>query len=119
MNNGTLPAWYTINLPITFVMRAGMPSDNGLSEMWLNEYPRGLVETAQQYSDRIANLIEATFQAADRYGYRKISNQHRILALTISFPNRQRIVDSSLEDETRPSPTSTQPAPRSVLSSLR
>lgn len=96
-----------------------MPSDDGLSEMWLTEYPRGPNETEQQYSDRIADLIETVFQIAPRYGYRKISNDHRVVVLTIHYPQRLRIVDSSLEDETVPRPAPKQIAPQIALSSIR
>lgn len=96
-----------------------MPSDNGLSEMWLTEYPKEPNETEQQYSDKISDLIETVFQVAQRYGYRKISNDHRIVVLTVSLPRRLRIVDSSLEDETVPRPAPKQIAPQIALSSIR
>lgn len=97
-----------------------MPSDDGLSEMWLKEHPRASDETDIQYSDRIARIVEAVFRSEDRYGYRKISNDHRVVALTISFPNRERlVVNSMLEDETDPTLPPTQPAPQIVSSSIR
>ncbi|KAL2282254.1 hypothetical protein FJTKL_11075 [Diaporthe vaccinii] len=120
MNNGTLPAWYTVNLPITFVLRAGMPSDDGLSEMWLKEHPKASDETDLRYSNRIARTVEAVFRAEDRYGYRNISNDHRVMALTVSFPNRERlVVNSMLEDETDTALPPTQPGPQLVSSSIR
>lgn len=96
-----------------------MPSDDGLSEMWLNEYPRGPNETEQEYSARISDHIETVLQIERRYGYRKISNDHRVVVCTVLFPQRLRIVDSSLEDETAPRPPPKQRAPRAVSSSIR
>lgn len=119
MNNGTLPAWYSINLPITFILRPGMPSDDGLSEMWLKERPKISDETDQQYAQRIARIVKEAFEAEDRYGFIRISNDHNVLALTVSFPNRERVVGSVLEDETDPTLDPAQPAPQPVLSSIR
>lgn len=97
-----------------------MPSDDGLSEMWLKEWPKESDETDLQYSNRIARVVQAVFRTEDRYGFINISNNHRVLALTVSFPNRERkIVDSVLEDETKPAPPPQQPAPQPVSSSLR
>ncbi|KAG8168366.1 hypothetical protein KVR01_001115 [Diaporthe batatas] len=120
LNNGTLPAWYTINLPITFIARAGMPSDDGLSEMWLNEHPRNSGQTEKDYRARISDHIEAFLQIVQRYGYRKISNDHRVVVLTVSLPQRLRVVNSTLEDETaRPQLGPKQIKPQAVLSSIR
>lgn len=119
MNNGTLPAWFNVNLPMTFVIRPGMPSDDGLSEMWLKEFPQESDETDQQYHDRIARILQAVLQHADRYGYRRVSNDHRVVALTVAFPTRQRIVNSRLEEDKNPPPDPAVPAPQSVLSSIR
>lgn len=96
-----------------------MPSDEGLSEMWLNEYPRDPNETEQEYAARISDHIETIFQIERRYGYRKISNDHRVVVCTVSFPQRLRIVDSSLEDETGPRPPQGPRAPQAVSSSIR
>ncbi|KAG6359511.1 hypothetical protein INS49_013032 [Diaporthe citri] len=77
-------------------------------------------ETDPQYSNRIARTVEAVFRSEDRYGYRNISNDHRVVALTVSFPNRERlIVNSMLEDETDPALPPTQLAPQPVSSSIR
>lgn len=96
-----------------------MPTDDGLSEMWLKEHPKTSDETDLQYSSRIARIVEAVFRAEDRYGFINISNDHRVLALTVSFPNRERVVNSFLEDETDPALEPAQPAPQPVLSSIR
>lgn len=120
INNGTLPAWYTISLPITFIARAGMPSDDGLSEMWVKEYPRNPGEAEQDYCARISDHIESSLQIEERYGYRKINNDHRVVVLTVSLPQRPQVVNSRLEDETaRPRPGSTQIRPQTLLSSIR
>lgn len=97
-----------------------MPSDDGLSEMWLNEHPKASDETDLQYSNRITRILEGVFKSEDRYGFRNISNRNRVVLLTVSFPNRERqVVDSVLEDETDPTLPPAQPAPQSVSSSIR
>lgn len=97
-----------------------MPSDDGLSEMWLNEYPRNPGETEQNYCARISDHIENFLQIEQQYGYRKISNDHRVVVLTVSLPQRLRLVNSTLEDETgRPRPGSKQIRPQTVVSSIR
>ncbi|POS71705.1 hypothetical protein DHEL01_v209899 [Diaporthe helianthi] len=121
INNGILPSWYIINLPITLILKAGMPSDDGLSEVWLNEHPRNPGETEQDYCARISDHVLNLFQVEQRYGYRKISDDHRVVVLTVSLPQRLRVVvNSTLEDETaRPRPGPTQIKPQTALSSTR
>lgn len=96
-----------------------MPSDDGLSEMWLKERPKTSKETDQQYAERIARYVQDVFETEDRYGFIRINNDHNVLALTVSFPNRERVVGSVLEDETDPALDPEQPAPQPVLSSIR
>ncbi|KAK2615131.1 hypothetical protein N8I77_001907 [Diaporthe amygdali] len=116
--NGTLPAWYNINLPVTFIMRVGMPSDNSLSELWLDKHPQQPEEDAQLYSDRIGDKIERWFQIVEHYGYIKIHIHHRILAQIFrGQPQCEGL--RSLDNGTDPAPPPTEPAPRSVLSTIR
>lgn len=96
-----------------------MPSDDGLSEMWLKERPKTSDETDQQYAQRIARIVKDVFETEDRYGFIRISNDHSVLALTVAFPNRERVVGSVLEDDTDPALEPAQPAPQPVLSSIR
>lgn len=97
-----------------------MPTDDGLSEVWLKEQPKTSDETDLDYFDSIALTLGVIFRTEVRYGFIKISNDHSVLALTVAFPNRERIVvDSVLEDETDPALEPAQPAPQAVLSSIR
>lgn len=123
MNGGKLPAWFHINLPIIFIMKTGMPSDKTLSEMWPAKHPQAPDETDQEYCNRITDMLDVTFQTADRYGYIKISNDHRVLAHRVdSFPEvprQYRIQDARLEDDTESTLVTGQPEPQPALSSMR
>ncbi|KAL1874878.1 hypothetical protein Daus18300_003419 [Diaporthe australafricana] len=110
---GTLPAWCHIDQPVTLVLRAGMPSDDGLCEMWFDKYPRGPDENARQYSDRIGDSIENLFRAVRRYGFIDISSTHRVLVMTIDYDQDKS--GTSLEQNVVPM----EPAPRPMVSTLR
>ncbi|KUI56680.1 hypothetical protein VP1G_04026 [Cytospora mali] len=82
--NGTLPEWYNMNSPVTFLIEPGIPMVPQMALMWFREYPQQEGESEIACLGRIQRILEGHYRRHGFVDYDKTSGQCIIMGRVIN-----------------------------------